>query len=304
MRALITGSQGFVGGYLRQELEANGYEVTGLDLVAGEKTVQANLLDGDNLKTLLSELRPNAIFHLAGQPDVGLSWRIPQKTFEINVIAAINLMEAARIAAPDARMVLVGSSDQYGSLGAAGESVSETLETRPQSPYAVSKKAQEEMAKVYARAYGLHICMTRSFNHAGPGQRLGFMIPDFASGVVKVEKGLEKSVKVGNLTSQRDFTHVKDVVRAYRLIAEEGHPGEIYNVGSGTVHSGQEILDKLISLANCPIPVERDPSRMRPSDTPIIRCNHTKLTEHTGWEPEINIDTILQEVLEDWRNRI
>lgn len=304
MRAIITGSQGFVGGYLQRELETNGYEVIGLDLVAGDKTVQADLLDGDNLKALLSELTPDAVFHLAGQPDVGLSWKSPKKTMELNVIAAINLMEAVRQEAPAARMVLVGSSDQYGSLGTAGESVSEALETRPQSPYAVSKKAQEEMARVYAKAYGLHVCMTRSFNHAGAGQRLGFMIPDFAYGVVKVEKGLAKSVKVGNLTSKRDFTHVKDIARAYRLISERGQSGEVYNVGSGIVYSGQEILDKLIALAHCLIPVEQDPTRMRPSDTPVIRCDNSKLTAHTGWVPETPLEVILRDALEDWRRRL
>lgn len=304
MKALITGSQGFVGGYLRRELEENGYEVIGLDIQPGEKTVQADLLDSGVVNKLIAELKPNAVFHLAGQADVGKSWKIPQKTVELNVIAAVNIMEAVRLVVPETRIVIVGSSDQYGNLGAAGESVNEALETHPQSPYAVSKKAQEEMAKVYARAYGLHICMTRSFNHAGEGQRLGFMIPDFASGVVKVEKGLAKSVKVGNLMSKRDFTHVKDVARAYRLIAEKGHPGEVYNVGSGTVHSGQEILNKLISMAKCPIAVEQDPARMRPSDTPIIQCDHTRLTIHTGWEPEIAIDDILREVMEDWRKKI
>lgn len=304
MRALITGSRGFVGGYLRPELEKHGYEVIGLDLMPGAGTIQADLLDSARLIQLVKELAPDAVFHLAGQPDVGLSWKSPKKTMELNVIAAINLMEAVRQEAPAVRMVLVGSSDQYGSLGRAGESVSEALETRPQSPYAVSKKAQEEMARVYAKAYGMHVCMTRSFNHAGAGQRLGFMIPDFASGVVKVEKGLAKSVKVGNLTSKRDFTHVKDIAQAYRLIAERGQSGEVYNVGSGTVYSGQEILDKLIALAHCPIPVEQDPTRMRPSDTPVIRCDHSKLTTHTGWEPEIPLEVILRDALEDWRGRL
>lgn len=304
MRALITGSRGFVGGYLRPELEKHGYEVIGLDLMPGAGTIQADLLDSARMIELIRELTPDAVFHLAGQADVAKSWKTPQKTFELNVIAAVNLMEAVRQEAPAARMVLVGSSDQYGSLGAAGESVREELETRPQSPYAVSKKAQEEMAKVYAKAYGMHVCMTRSFNHAGAGQRLGFMIPDFASGVVKVEKGLAKSVKVGNLTSKRDFTHVKDIARAYRLIAERGQPGEVYNVGSGTVYSGQEILDKLCAMAACPIPVERDPARMRPSDTPVIRCDHSKLTAHTGWVPETPLEVILRDALEDWRRRL
>ncbi len=303
MRALITGSQGFVGGYLRQELEENDYEVIGLDVQPGENTVQVNLLDASSVERTIEELKPDAIFHLAGQADVAKSWSIPQKTIEMNTIAAVSLMEAVRHHVPQAKLVMVGSSDQYGNLGKAGESVSETTEMNPQSPYAISKLAQEKMAQVYVRAYGLQICMTRSFNHAGVGQRLGFMIPDFASGVVKVEKGLAKSIKVGNLDSRRDFTHVKDVVRAYRFISEKGLPGEIYNVGSGVTHSAREILDHLRDRAVCYIPVEQDPTRMRPSDTPVICCDHAKLTAQTGWEAEIPLETILQDVLDEWRTK-
>ena len=303
MRALITGSQGFVGRYLRRELEETGYEVEGLDIQTGEGAVQADLLDPEEIKAAISQVQPDAVFHLAGQADVARSWQIPQKTMEINVIAAVNLMEAVRAFNPSARMVLVGSSDQYGNLGEAGRLVSEDLATHPQTPYAVSKMAQEEMARVYVRAYGMNICMTRSFNHGGAGQRLGFLIPDFASGIMKVERGEAKSLKVGNLTSRRDFTHVKDVARAYRLIGEKGKPGEVYNVGSGVTWSAQEILDKLCAMAVCPIPVEQDPARMRPSDTPVICCDHTKLTTDTGWQPQIPLEDILSDTLREWRER-
>lgn len=303
MRALITGSQGFVGQYLRRELEESGYEVVGLDIQPGEGAVQADLLNPEQLAAAVRQAEPDAVFHLAGQADVARSWKIPQKTMEINVLAAVNLMEAARAFNPSIRMMLVGSSDQYGNLGEAGRMVSESLATHPQTPYAVSKKAQEEMARVYVRAYGMNICMTRSFNHGGAGQRLGFLIPDFASGIVKVERGEAKSLKVGNLTSRRDFTHVKDVARAYRLIGEKGKPGEVYNVGSGVTWSAQEILDKLCAMAVCPIPVEQDPARMRPSDTPVICCDHTKLTTDTGWQPQIPLEDILSDTLREWRER-
>ena len=300
-KALITGSQGFVGHYLRQELENNGYEVTGLDLQAGEGVVAADLLNAEQVWEIVAQVNPDAVFHLAGQASVAKSWSIPQKTVEINVIAAINLMEAVRAVNSACRMVMVGSSDQYGNLGAAGSKVTEDLATNPQTPYAVSKMAQEEMARVYVRAYGMNICMTRSFNHGGAGQRKGFLIPDFASGIVAVERGEASCLRVGNLTARRDFTHVRDIVRAYRLIAEKGRSGEVYNVGSGITYSAQEILDKLCALANCPIPVEQDPAKMRPSDTPVICCDHTKLTRDVGWEPIISMDTIIQEVLDSWR---
>ena len=304
MKALITGSLGFVGKYLRSELENNGYEVVGLDIRKGENTLCIDLLDADAVLKVVQEVRPDIIIHLAGQADVGASWRIPQKTFEINVICAVNLLEAIRQTNSAIRVVLVGSSDQYGRLGERGVNVSEMQLTDPQTPYAVSKKAQEDIAKVYVHAYGLKVCMTRSFNHGGAGQREGFMIPDFCAGIVRIEKGLQTALRVGNLNSKRDFTHVCDVVRAYRLIAEKGHAGEVYNVGSGKAYSAQEILDKLCAMAVCQIPVEQEPAKMRPSDTPVICCDHSKLTAHTGWEPQYRIEGILTDTLTYYRGII
>ena len=301
MKALVTGSEGFVGKYLRAELESHGYDVTGLDLAPGEKTVAVNLLEPEKVEALLEELRPEVIFHLAGQANVGLSWKKPAMTVEINVVAAVNLMEAARKHCPGCTIVIVGSSDEYGNLKEKGKLVSEETPAQPMTPYAISKIAQEQLGQAYARAYGMKICMTRSFNHGGAGQKPGFMIPDFAQGIVKVERGEAEAVCVGNLASRRDFTHVKDIVRAYRLIAEKGKPGEIYNVGSGVTWSAQEVLDKLIGMAKCPVPVRQDPARMRPSDTPVICCDHSKITADTGWTPKHTLDEILSETLEYYR---
>lgn len=301
MKALITGSLGFVGTYLREELEQNGYDVVGLDIRPGDKTIQADLLNAEQILSLVSQERPDAVFHLAGQADVGRSWKVPQLTMELNVVAAINLMEAIRSVCKDTRMVIVGSSDQYGNLGALGANVSETIEMKPQSPYAISKRAQEELARMYVRSYGMNICMTRSFNHGGAGQRTGFMIPDFASGIVRIERGEQDCLSVGNLTSRRDFTHVKDVVRAYRLIAEKGRSGEVYNVGSGKTYSAQEVLDMLIGLSNTKVEVRQDPARMRPSDTPVICCNHDKLTKDTGWEPLYSVMDIIMDTIVYYR---
>ena len=303
-KALITGSEGFVGKYLRQELEANGYEVTGLDLIPGLNTVIADLLNPEQVITIIQKEQPDCIFHLAGQANVGMSWQIPQKTVEININAAINLMEAVRKCdLKQTGILLVGSSDQYGNLREAGVSVSENTPMNPMTPYAISKVAQETMGRAFSKAYRMHICMTRSFNHGGAGQKLGFMIPDFASGIVKVERGEQSFLSVGNLSSRRDFTHVKDVVRAYRLIMEKGISGEVYNVGSGSTWSAQEILDKLVSSTTCIIPVRQDPARMRPSDTPVICCDHSKLSKDTAWEPELTIDDILTDSLEFWRRQ-
>lgn len=301
MRALITGAGGFVGGYLQAELEQNGYQVTGLDIVETPHGIVADLLDKEAVFSVIKTHRPDVIFHLAGQASVSLSWTIPQKTIERNVVATLNLFEAVLELSPETKILLVGSSDEYGNMGQLGVSVSETLPLNPQTPYAVSKQAQENLAGIYARSRQLKVFMTRSFNHAGPGQKLGFMIPDFSHQIVQVERGLLTEVKVGNLTAKRDFTHVRDIVRAYRLIVELGQVGEIYNVGSGTVYSAQEILDKLIQCVDQPILVVQDPSKMRPSDTPVIRCNNEKLVDHTGWYPMIDVDHIVAEVLDEWR---
>ena len=302
MKALITGSLGFVGKYLRAELEQRGYEVVGLDIQPGEQTLRVDLMDAEQVAGIVATERPDAIFHLAALADVGRSWKQPQLTMQLNIVASINLMEAVRAVDPKGiRMVIVGSSDQYGNLGAAGASVHEDMELKPQTPYAISKRAQEELAKVYARSYGMNICMTRSFNHGGAGQRPGFMIPDFASGIVKIERGEAAELSVGNLSSRRDFTNVKDVVRAYRLIAEKGRSGEVYNVGSGVTWSAQEVLDMLRGMAKCNVCVRQDPARMRPSDTPVICCDHTKLTRDTGWAPELGMEQIVADTIEYYR---
>ena len=303
MKALITGSEGFVGQYLRRELEQHGREVIGIDIQPGEKTIQADLLDADRIRYLIAEEKPDEVFHLAALADVGRSWKVPQLTIRLNVEASVNLMEAIRQTNPATKLIMIGSSDQYGNLGALGASVSETTEMKPQSPYAVSKRAQEDMAKLYVRSYGMNIYMTRSFNHGGAGQRTGFMIPDFASGIVRIERGQAKELLVGNLSSRRDFTHVRDMVRAYRLIAEKGRPGEVYNVGSGKTWSAQEVLDQLIAMASCPISVRQDPSRMRPSDTPVICCDRSKVTKDTGWEPVLPMEQIIADTLTFFRSK-
>lgn len=304
MKALITGSEGFVGRYLRTELVSAGYEVTGIDLQETEGTLRADLLDAIETEKIIGEIGPDVIFHLAGQADVGRSWQIPQKTVELNQIAAINLLEAIRKSCPEASALLVGSSDQYGNLREAGVSVSEDTPMHPMNPYAISKVAQEQLGRAYASAYGMKICMTRSFNHGGAGQRTGFMIPDFAQGIVRVEQGEEETMLVGNLVSRRDFTHVKDIVRAYRLIAEKGRAGEVYNVGSGRTYSAGEVLERMIAMATCSVSVRQDPSRMRPSDTPVICCDHGKLTRDTGWEPELPLEEILWDTLAYYRGMV
>ncbi len=302
-KALITGSQGFVGKYLWQELAANAYTVVGLDRQPGAGCRRADLLDYEQVYEVLAEVQPDYLVHLAGQADVAKSWREPQLTFELNILGTINLLEALRAVCPQCRLLLIGSADEYGNLGEAGQNVTEDIPLRPQTPYAVSKKAQEELAFVYTAAYSLSVICTRSFNHGGAGQRPGFMIPDFASGIARIEKGLADKLLVGNLEARRDFTHVKDVVRAYRLLLERGRSGEIYNVGSGITYSAGEILDRLLAMAECAVKIEQDAARMRPSDAAVICCNNSKLRRDTGWQPEFSIEDILRDALADWRGR-
>ncbi|MCL2221085.1 MAG: GDP-mannose 4,6-dehydratase [Oscillospiraceae bacterium] len=301
MKALITGSNGFVGRHLEPELQANGYTVYGLDIVGGDNTDCIDLLNQQSLKEYVLDRKPDVIFHLAAQANVGLSWKIPQKTYEVNVIGTINLLEAVKELKSPCRIVLVGSADQYGVTGIIKEPISENAALNAQNPYAASKKAQEELSRVYAKTFDMDIVLTRSFNHSGPGQGLGYLTTDLCHGIVQVEQGKSEYLKVGNLEVVRDFSDVRDIVRAYRLLAGKGDSGQVYNVGSGTGRKAQDILNMLISMSKSEIPVRQDESRMRPSDTPTLICDNTRLMEHTGWRAEIPIETTLQDVLEFYR---
>ncbi len=203
-----------------------------------------DLLDFVCVKNYMQSERPGIIFHLAGQSAVGLSWKEPQMTFSINVNATLNLLDAARELPAPARVLLIGSGDEYGKTDGAAP-IKETAPLKPETPYAVSKCAQEEMARLYTRAYGMDIVLTRSFNHTGPQQRRGFVVPDFASQIAAIEKGGDPVLKVGNLSAERDFSDVRDVARAYRLLAEKGRPGEIYNGGAGKACRIRDLLDIL-----------------------------------------------------------
>jgi len=307
MRALVTGSNGFVGCHLVAELQENGYAVFGVDLTANAETnceiAIIDLLDSQAVREYVAKLNPDVVFHLAAQANVGLSWKKPQLTYEVNVLGTINLLEAVKELQKPCRVIITGSADQYGLTGLVKKPISETIELNPQNPYAASKKAVEEIADVYMKAYEMDIIKTRSFNHSGPGQGLGFLIPDLCNEIVNVERGLSDCLKVGNLEAVRDFSDVRDVVRAYRLLAEKGRSGEVYNVGSGVGRKAQDILDILISMSSCEVKVKQDESRMRKSDTPILVCDRTKLHKHTGWVLLRSLDETIKDTLEYYRAR-
>ncbi len=305
MKALITGSEGFVGKSLKEELINNGYEVIGADIISNNPKEKIDLLDSNEINDVINSCKPDAVFHLAGVSTIPQSWDNPQGTIALNTIAAVNIFEAVKNYSPNSRILVVGSSVQYGNLGERGRLVNEEEKTIPTNPYAVSKNAQEEMAKLYVKEYGMHICMTRSFNHAGAGQRESFALPSFAANIVRIEKGLQKSIRVGNLNNRRDFTHVKDVAKAYRLIVEKGKNGEIYNVGSGVTYNIGDILQEMIDKSTCDIIVEHDDkARESKSEMPVLCCNNEKLKRDTGWEPEYSMSEIIDEVLEYYRKTI
>lgn len=301
MRTLITGSAGFYGTHLAAEFKANGYDVVKCDLKASEDTISMDIMNQKIVETVLKEQKPDIIINMAGQANVALSWNKPQLTVGLNTIGMINILEAVRATNPKIKVIAIGSSDEYGNLKELGANVTEDMPVNPITPYAISKQSQELFAQLYVNYYGLKVCMVRQFNLGGAGQARGFMIPDFASGIVEIEVGRMEYLSVGNLESARDFTHVKDAARAIRLVAEKGIPGEIYNICSGKTYTVREILDKLIILSKASINVIQDSSRMRPSDTPVICGNHDKLTKHTGWQPVLGIDEIIKDTLEYWR---
>lgn len=302
MRALVTGSEGFIGRHLCSELTDNGYEVIRCDI--NEKADElVDITDIDSILAVLEKYRPQVLINLAGQANVGLSWKQPQKTVYINTVGFINVLEAVRRNS-SVRVISMGSSDEYGQLCERGGNVKEDTPLAPMNPYSISKQTQEQFARLYVKNYGLDICLVRQFNLAGAGQSRGFMVSDFAYGIASVEAGKQEYLSVGNLESARDFTHVKDACRALRLIAEKGRSGETYNICSGRAYKAQEILDKMRSLAFTEIEVRQDPARMRPSDTPVICGNHDKLTAHTGWQPQLGIDDIIADALGYWRSTV
>lgn len=301
MKALITGSAGFYGKHLCAELEENDYEVIRCDLKAEDNIISMDIMNSDMVLDIISQHRPDVLVNMAGQANVGLSWKKPQFTVQLNTIGLINILEAVKAVNPKMRVIAIGSSDEYGNLKERGVNVVEEIPVSPMTPYAISKQAQEQFAQLYNKNYDMNVCMVRQFNLGGAGQAKGFMISDFASGIVEIERGQREHLSVGNLESARDFTHVKDACRAIRLIAEKGHTGEVYNICSGSTHTAREVLDKLISMAKVQIEVLQDSARMRPSDTPVVCGNHDKLTSHTGWNPEMNLDDIIKDALEFWR---
>lgn len=298
-KALITGAGGFVGACLRDELSQNGWQVTTTDIL-GNVDIRLDLLDAEAVLAHMLQHRYDAIFHLAGFSSVRGSWEAPKRAFSLNVFPTIHLLDALHQVGGESRMLVVGSSEQYGRLPEGLELVDEQVPRNPQNPYAISKNAQEQMALALSAKYNLDVLYTRSFNHIGPGQAKGFVVSDFASSIAAIMNGAAPVVRVGNTKAYRDFTDVRDVARAYRLLVEKGARGEIYNVGSGAAVSVQEVLDTLIRLSGQEIQVEQDPEKYRPLDQPRIMCDKRKIAKHIGWNPAIPLEESLRNTLSWW----
>ena len=309
MRALIIGAAGFVGGHLMERLLLDGCQVAASKLPgesiarAGVSVHDLDILAPEQIDGLLCELQPDVIYHLAAQSSVAVSWKKPSLTADINIKGTINVLEAVRAQRNPPKLLLIGSGEEYGRVRPEEVPIVEETLLRPGNVYAATKAAQGMLGSIYAEAYGLHAVMIRAFNHVGPGQRPGFVIPDFCRQIVQIERGeREPVIQVGNLAAKRDFTDVRDVVRAYSLLGTHGQAGAVYNVGSGTAVAVHDILDKLLALAKVKISVEVDKARFRPVDLPEIAADNSRLTRETGWRPEIPLDVTLRDALDEWRN--
>lgn len=298
MRALVTGAAGFVGRHLVAWLREAGD-----DVVETDRHLGLDILDPDGLRALLQAVRPEVVYHLAGQADVGGSWSSPVATFRINAEGTMNVLLAS-VDAGVSRVVAVSSADVYGRVPEDELPIVEDREMRPVSPYGASKASADLLGLQAHLGHGLPVIRARPFNHLGPGQSDRFVASALASRIARNEREDETRVPVGNLTARRDFTDVRDVVRAYRLLAERGVPGVAYNVCSGRDVAVQELADRLVALADGPMELVTDPDLLRPVDTAVLRGDPTRLHEATGWSPQIDLGRTLADVLDDWRERL
>ncbi len=301
MRALVTGADGFVGKYLIRALNERDYEVIeAAGPSASGDGLRVDVLDMETIRHAVDAARPDVIFHLAGQAFVPRAVERPLEAFEINAMGTVRLLEAVRTsrAANFPRIVLAGSASVYGRVAESKNPLNENYEISPVDPYGASKAAAECAGMASWCSYRLPVLIARSFNHIGPGQSADFVVPSFAKQLARIKTGAEKPVMyVGDLTTERDFLDVRDVVEAYIALAENGDPGEIYNVCSGVPMRIQDILRLLIQIADIPIEVREDPTRMRRADLKTFYGDNAKLCA-LGWAPKIPLGRSLREIFE------
>jgi len=318
LRSLITGVAGFVGRHLAHELaqdereELNGTDHRSDGDWEPDEALRCHLkshrpLDVtifEQVRGCLLESKPDRVVHLAAQASGSESIRRPAETYKVNAIGSLNVLEAIRLEAPEATVLLVGSADVYGS-GAPGQKLREDAPIRAQNAYALSKAAADALGELYGTSYGLHIIRTRTFSHTGPGQGPRFAIAGWADQLARIHAGLAAAeIKVGNLEGVRDYGDVRDVVRAYRLLLERGKPGEAYNVCTGRGHIMRHLLDTLCSIAGFRPTIVQDPTRIRSRDSDFLVGDPSKLQRETGWEPTIPIEKTLEDLYREARERV
>ncbi|MBN1272025.1 MAG: GDP-mannose 4,6-dehydratase [Candidatus Aminicenantes bacterium] len=318
MRVLITGITGFAGSHLADNILEHHPDVEVFGLIRWRSRLEnilhiqkkiglyeADLKDSVSLRKSLEKIRPDRIFHLAAQSYVPASWKCPAETLSINAIGQNHLFETVLHLGLNVKIQIAGSSEEYGLVLPDEIPIKETNPLRPLSPYAVSKVTQDLMAYQYFMSYGLHVVRTRGFNHTGPRRGEVFICSNFAKQIAEIEKNKREPVlNVGNLEAKRDFTDVRDTVRAYWLALDKGQPGDVYNIGTGTAYTGQEVVDKLLSKSKVKVKVEMDSERLRPSDVPVLQADCSKFVKLTGWKPEVPFDKSLEDLLDYWRERV
>jgi GDP-4-dehydro-6-deoxy-D-mannose reductase len=284
-----------------------GSRLENLQALSGRiRTLAVDLDDAQTTRSALAGADYEVVFHLAAQSNVPASWRDPEGTIVNNLRAELHLVSAlAEMRAPGPLLVLASSAHVYGTVAQDSPPIDETQPLRPADPYAFSKVAQEFLAIQYEVSHGLRCVRLRLFNHLGPRQNTSFALPDFAQQIAEAEAGRREPVlRVGALDARRDFTDVRDIARAYRLAAERGAPGSVYNVGSGRALAIRDLLDRLVALARIPIELAHDESRLRPTDAPVLESNSGAFHNATGWQPEIPLEETLRDTLDYWRRRV
>ena len=296
MKALVTGARGFVGPYLTAHLESMGDEVIGVD-------TDMDIVDAEAVRSRLADEMPDVVYHLAAASHVGDSWHAPTEVLRINTEGTLNVLLAAHEAGAE-RVVIIGSAEQYGQVPESMLPITEDTPLRPVSPYGASKAAAEMLGSYMVRGRDFPVVLVRAFNHLGPGQSDRLVGSALARQVAENERRGSEEILAGDLSPRRDFTDVRDVVRAYRLLAERGVPGEAYNVCSGRAVAIRELADTLIELAGSPMKVVLDAERLRPVDVPVVLGDNAKIVRDTGWTPEIPLEQTLADILAWWREHL
>lgn len=294
MRALITGGNGFVGQWLARHLEASGDEVCIVDL-------PTDIADPDAIGPAVAGFAPEAIYHLAALSHVGASWDAPTQVAHVNVVGTAAVLAAARAVESNPTVLFISSAEVYGAVTPDELPLTESSELRPATPYAASKAAAEQVALQCFRGFGQPVIVVRPFNHIGPGQAPVFAVPAMAKRMVEAVAAGQASIKVGNLTARRDFTDVRDVVRAYRMLVTNGVPGEIYNLASGVDVGIDEVVELLLDEVGASLGTEVDPELLRPVDIPVLRGDAAKLHAATGWAPELTLEQTVRDVVASLR---